>query len=183
MPPMASMREVMAETIVLERKTMALYTRFYRAFGGDPRLRDFWFAMARDEAGHVGALELVSTILEVDNSLDKPSPVSLDNASIRRLRELLESASRDAAGRISSERALTVALEIEESEIEDLVGELLAAVQDEREHQRYQRLLVHDLGDLSYMIEQYCQDQALLQRCDALVNRHAEALRRISAIP
>ena len=39
------------------------------------------------------------------------------------------------------------------------------------------RLLVHDLGELSYMIEQYCQDPALLQRCDELVNHHAETLR------
>ena len=39
------------------------------------------------------------------------------------------------------------------------------------------RLLVHDLGELSYMIEQYCQDPALLHRCDELVNHHAETLR------
>jgi hypothetical protein len=58
---------------------------------------------------------------------------------------------------------------------EDLVNALLAAVQDEREQRRYQRLLAHDLGDLSYMIEHYCQDPVLLQRCDTLVNRHAEA--------
>jgi len=178
---MASMREVMAETIALERRTMAVYVGFYRAFGADPRLRDFWFAMARDEAGHVGALDLVTTVLEVGGLLDKPSPVSLDDASIGRVRELLDVAARDAAGAITIQRALTIAVEIEESEIEDLVCNLLAAVQDEREQRRYQRLLVHDLGDLSYMIEQYCQDPVLLQRCDTLVNRHAEALRLASA--
>jgi len=178
---MASMREVMGETVALERRTMAVYASFYHSFGGDTRLRDFWFAMARDEAGHVGALELVSSVLEVSGWLDKPSPVSLDHESIRRVRELLDVATRDAAGPITIERALTIAVEIEESEIEDLVSALLAAVQDEREQRRYQRLLIHDLGDLSYMIEQYCQDPALLQRCDALVNRHAEALRLASA--
>jgi rubrerythrin len=178
---MTSMREVMAETIALERRTMAVYAGCYRAFSTDPRLRDFWFAMARDEAGHVGALELVSTVLEVGGLLDKPSPVSLDDASIGRARELLDVAARDAAGPVTIERALTIAVEIEESEIEDLVSDLLAAVQDEREQRRYQRLLVHDLGDLSYMIEQYCQDRVLLQRCDTLVNSHAEALRLASA--
>ena len=38
----------------------------------------------------------------------------------------------------------------------------------------------HDLGDLSYMIECYCQDTSLLTRCDALVERHAAALRESS---
>jgi hypothetical protein len=178
---MALMREVMAETIALERKTMAVYAGFYRAFAADPRLRDFWFAMARDEAGHVGALELVATLLEVGGSLDRPSPISLDDQSFERLRELLDRAVRDSVGPILIERALTIAVEIEESEIEDLVSDLLAGVQDEREQRRYQRLLVHDLGDLSYMIEHYCQDPALLHRCDTLVNRHAEALRLVSA--
>jgi hypothetical protein len=74
-----------------------------------------------------------------------------------------------------------VALEVEESEIEDRVGELLKAIKQEQEYERYQRLLVHDLGDLSYMIERYCQDQSLLSRCDELVERHAEALRQSSA--
>ena len=44
-----------------------------------------------------------------------------------------------------------------------------ASVQDHDEYERCQRLLVHDLGELSYMIEQHCQDPALLQRCDELV--------------
>jgi len=45
------------------------------------------------------------------------------------------------------------------------------------EYQRCQRLLVHDLGELSYMIEQHCHEPGLLQRCDELVNHHAETLR------
>ncbi len=178
---MASLREVMEVTVALERKTMALYAGFSRQFANDPRLREFWFGMARDEASHVGALALVSTMLDQGGLLDRPSPIPLDNSTILRLRELLERSSREAEGRLPLERALALAVEVEESEIEDLVGDLLRAVQDEREFERYQRLLVHDLGDLSYIIEQYCQDPALLQRCDALVNRHAEALSRSGA--
>jgi len=45
------------------------------------------------------------------------------------------------------------------------------------EYERCLRLLIHDLGELSYMIERHSQDPALLSRCDALVNRHAETLR------
>jgi rubrerythrin len=173
---MPTMREVLETTIALEKQTMALYARFARAFAKDPALHDFWFDMARDEARHVGALDLVSTVLGFEGVLDKASPVSLENSTLVRLREILDKYSRESEMPI--DRALAAALEVEETELEDLVGDLLKAVQHGDEYERYLRLLVHDLGELSYMIEQHCHNPALLQRCDALVNRHAEALRR-----
>jgi rubrerythrin len=176
---MPTMREVMETTIALEKQTMALYARFARAFAREPQLHDFWFGMARDEARHVGALDLVSTVLDFEGLLDRPSPVSLENATIVRLRALLDRHSRAADVPIA--RALEIALEVEETELEDLVGDLLKAVEQGDEYERCMRLLVHDLGELSYMIEQHAHDPALLQRCDVLVNRHAETLRRSAA--
>ncbi len=163
--------------MVLEKETMALYARYAKVFEGEPKYREFWYSMARDEANHVGALTLVSTVLECEGVLEQKSPFALEDETVRRLRTLLEQAAHSAGPSLTMENALAVALEIEESEIEDRVGELLKAVKQEREYERYQRLLVHDLGDLSYMIECYCQDTSLLARCDALVERHAEALR------
>ena len=61
----------------------------------------------------------------------------------------------------------------------DLVADMLKAVKSD-EYERCLRLLVHDLGELSYMIEHHSEDPDLLQRCDALVNRHAETLRNSS---
>ncbi len=173
------MRAVLETTIALERQTMALYARFARAFAKDSRLHDFWFGMARDEARHVGALNLVSTVLEFEGILDKPSSISLENSTIVRLRGLLDQHSR--SGEVPIERALRIALEVEETELEDLVGDLLKAVQQGDEYERCMRLLVHDLGELSYMIEQHAHDPELLRRCDALLNRHAETLRRAAA--
>jgi hypothetical protein len=178
---MPTTREVLATTISLEKQSMALYARFAKLFGGDPRLRDFWFGMARDEARHVGALDLVSTVLEMDDALDKPSPISLEDSTIVRLKQLLERFHAEAGERLGLERALAMALEVEETELEDLVADLLKAVQAPDEYERCLRLLVHDLGELSYMIERNCTDTALLQRCDALCDRHAEALRHSSA--
>ena len=176
---MPTTREVLKTTINLEKQTMSLYARFARSFAKDPRLHDFWFGMARDEARHVGALELVSTVLDFEGALDRPSPISLENSTIVRLRELLNR--HKGTAEIPIARALALALEIEESELEDLVGDLLKAVQQGDEYERWMRLLVHDLGELSYMIEQYAHDAELLRRCDALVNRHAETLRRAAA--
>jgi rubrerythrin len=175
---MPSLREVMEATMALEKETMGLYARYAKVFEGEPKFRDFWYSMARDEANHVGALTLVSTVLECEGLLEQASPFALEDETVRRLRNLLKQAADNAKPALTIEKALAVALEIEESEIEDRVGELLKAIKQEREYERYQRLLVHDLGDLSYMIECYCQDTSLLTRCDALVERHAEALRQ-----
>ena len=175
------MREMMEATMVLEKETMALYARYAKVFEAEPKFREFWYSMARDEANHVGALTLVSTVLECEGLLEQPSPFAMEDEMVRRLRAVLQEALANAAPGVTMEQALTVALEVEESEIEDRVGELLKAIKREEEYERYQRLLVHDLGDLSYMIECYCQDQSLLSRCDELVERHAEALRQSSA--
>jgi rubrerythrin len=170
-------REVLQTTIVLERQSMALYARFAKMFNASPELHEFWFGMARDEARHVGALELVSTVLESEGVLDQPSPIAVQAEVISRLRTLLETYLKKELKSLSLDQALAIALEVEETELEDMVGDLLKALQRRDEYERCQRLLVHDLGELSYMIEQHCQDPELLQRCDELVNHHAETLR------
>lgn len=174
-------REVLETTIALEKQSMALYARFAKIFRADPAMHEFWFGMARDEARHVGALDLVSTVLEFEDVLDRASPIPLQADAIARLRGLLERHLREPAETISIERALTIALEVERTELEDLVGDLLKALQRRDEYERCQRLLVHDLGELSYMIERHCDDPALLQQCDELLNHHAETLRNTAA--
>ncbi|MGH7865222.1 MAG: hypothetical protein ACREQB_09540 [Candidatus Binataceae bacterium] len=178
---MATTRQVLETTIDLEKQSMALYARFAKIFASNPKLRDFWFGMARDEARHVGALDLVETVLDMEGKLDADSPVSLDDAIIGKLRGLLGKYRRDDAMPRTIERALAIAVEVEETELEDMVADLLRAVQSPDEYERCMRLLVHDLGELSYMIEQHSQDAALQERCDALVNRHAESLRANTA--
>lgn len=174
---MPTTREVLETTIALERQSMALYARFAKLFRQTPELHDFWFSMARDEARHVGALDLVSTVLELEGMLDQPSPIALEERLIARLRAQLDSYLTEPPEAVSVERALAIALEVEETELEDLVGDLLKALQRRDEYERCQRLLVHDLSELSYMIERHCADAALLERCDTLVDHHAATLR------
>jgi hypothetical protein len=180
-PLVPTTRELLEATIALEKQSMALYARFAKIFSEDPGLHEFWFNMARDEARHVGALDLVSTVLELEDVLDKPSPIAMRAEDIERLRAMLVRCLNQPADALVLERALTIALEVEETELEDMVGDLLRALKQNDEYERCQRLLVHDLGELSYMIEQHCHDPALLQRCDELVNHHAETLRHCTA--
>jgi hypothetical protein len=116
-------------------------------------------------------------VLNLEGKLDQPSPVSIDDATIIRLRELHAQFENRAKPGLALEQALKIALEVEETELEDLVADLLKALKSD-EYERCLRLLVHDLGELSYMIEQNSQNPDLLSRCDALVNRHAEELRK-----
>jgi hypothetical protein len=175
---MPTTREVLEATIALERRSMALYARLAKAFAGNPRVHDFCFDLARAAARHVGALDLVSAVLELEGVLDRHSPVTLEEATVAKLDAILRRGVEAARSGIDIEQALGLALEVEETELEDKVGDLLKALQQHDEYERCMRLLVHDLGELSYMIEQYCQDPAMLQRCDELVNHHAETLRR-----
>jgi hypothetical protein len=173
---MPTNREVLDLTIALERESMAIYARFAKIFSAQASLHEFWFGMARDEARHIGALHLVATVLELEGQLDRPSPVAMRDATVKHVRELMASCGRNEDAQISIERSLKMALDVEETELEDLVSDLLKALQKGDEYESCMRMLVHDLGELSYMIEQHCQDPAMLQRCDALVNRHAENL-------
>ncbi len=173
----ATIREVLDAAIELERKTMALYTAFVRTFKDRDELRGFWFGMARHEAGHCGALALVESLIESDPSLVGDRKVWFDETTVVRLRGLLTAYLKEARRAVDIDRALTMALDIESSELEDVVVDLLQVVKDRRWRDQAVQMLIHDLGDLSFMIEKYTTDEALLARADELVERRVGGLR------
>jgi rubrerythrin len=174
----ATIREVLDVAIELERKTMALYTVFVRTFKNTDDLRGFWFSMARHEAGHCGALALVESLLESDPTLAGDRKVWFDDTTVARLRALLTAYVKEARRGVDIERALTMALDIESSELEDVVVDLLQVVKDRRWRDQAVQMLIHDLGDLSFMIEKYTTDEQLLARADELVERRVGGLRK-----
>src|SRR4029453_2961592 len=84
-----TVREVLDTAIELEKKTMALYVAFVKAFPRPEEVRNFWFGMAPHEAGHSGALALVESIGQTDPVGGEQSKVWLDDATVPRLRSLL----------------------------------------------------------------------------------------------
>ena len=174
-----TVREVLDTAIELEKKTMALYVAFMNAFPRPEEVRNFWFGMARHEAGHCGALALVESIVETDPERGEQSKVWLDAATVSRLRSLLTGYLREArGGSLSLERAFEMAIDIESSELEDVVVDMLSLVRSPRWRERAIQLLIHDLGDLSYMVERHSKNEALLARADALIERHVGGLAR-----
>ncbi len=174
----ATIREVLDVAIELERKTMALYTILVRTFKNTDDLRGFWFSMARHEAGHCGALALVESLLESDPTLAGDRKVWFDDTTVARLRALLTAYAKEARRGVDVERALTMALDIESSELEDVVVDLLQVVKDRRWRDQAVQMLIHDLGDLSFMIEKYTTDEKLLARADELVEHRVAGLRK-----
>jgi len=172
-----TIREVLDTAIELEKKTMALYVTFVRRFPHPTEVRNFWFGMARHEAGHCGALALVESILESDPSAAR-TLIWFDPTTVTRLRSLLAAYAREARGRVRLERAFEMAIDLEASELEDVVVDMMKVVKSPEWRQRAIQLLIHDLGDLSYMIERYTPNESLLARADALVERRVGGLKR-----
>ena len=173
-----TVREVLDTAIELEKRTMALYVSFVQAFPRPEEVRNFWFGMARHEAGHCGALALVESIVQTDPKRGERSKVWLDDATVNRLRSLLTAYLREVKSGVSLERAFEMAIDVEGSELEDVVVEMLSLVRSPRWRERAIQLLIHDLGDLSYMVERYTKNERLLARADALIERHVGGLKR-----
>jgi len=174
-----TVREVLDIAIELEKKTMALYVAFMNAFPRPEEVRNFWFGMARHEAGHCGALALVESIVQTDPGRGEDAKVWLDEATVSRLRALIAAYSREVKTEdISLERAFEMAIDLEASELEDVVVDMMKVVKSPEWRQRAIQLLIHDLGDLSYMIERHTPNEGLLARADALVERRVGGLAR-----
>src|SRR5690242_13759876 len=168
-----TVREVLDTAIELEKKTMALYVSFVKVFPRPEEVRNFWFGMARHEAGHCGALALVESIVQTDPERGEQTKVWLDEATVSRLRSLLGAYQREVkSGSVTLARALEMAIDIEGSELEDVVVEMLSLVRSPQWRERAIQLLIHDMGDLAYMVERYTKDEHLLARADALIERH-----------
>jgi rubrerythrin len=165
-----TIREVLDAAIELEKKTMTLYLRFVKAFRRPEEVRNFWFGMARHEAGHCGALALVESMVETDPRAAK-TRVWFDPTTVTRLRSLLSAYARESRAGVPLERALEMAIDLEASELEDVVVDMMKVVKSPEWRQRAIQLLIHDLGDLSYMVERYTGNEMLLARADALVER------------
>jgi rubrerythrin len=173
-----TIREVLDTAIELEKKTMALYVRFVELFPRPDEVRNFWFNMARHEAGHCGALALVESVVESDPKAAAKTRVWFDPRTAARLRALLSAYLREARAGVKLERAFEMTLDVEASELEDVVADMMKVVKDSEWRRRGIQLLIHELGDLSYMIEKYTPNEGMLARADALVERRVGGLAR-----
>jgi hypothetical protein len=179
----AMLRKLIEAAMDLERRTMQLYCRFETMFPEPVEVRAFWFDMAQHESRHFGALGLVAGLLESAPDRTLPAAPRLTKDHVVRLGKLLSAAEAEARRGVGLTRAFEIALSIEGSEVEDLVLDLITALKGESERERAVRLLIHDLGDLSYMIEKYGGSKSLLARADKVIEQQLNRLRTTPAAP
>jgi len=175
--PPELLRKLIDVAMELERRTMHLYCTYESLFQKPDEVRAFWFDMAEHESRHYGALAMVAGLLESTPERTLPAAPKLTRAHVMHMRALLTSGEAEAIPGLSLTRAFETALDIECSEIEDLVLDLLSALKGERERERATQLLIHDLGDLSYMVEKYGSSRALLARVDRVIEQQVSRLR------
>ncbi|HYD47354.1 MAG TPA: hypothetical protein VEB21_03360 [Terriglobales bacterium] len=171
------LRQLIDAAMALERRTMQLYCRFESKFSEPEEVRAFWFEMAQHESRHFGALALVAGLLESAPERTLPAAPALTREHVVHLQTLLEKAEGEVEKDLTLTRAFELTLEIEGSEIEDLVLDLLQVLKGEAERERATQLLIHDLGDLSYMIEKYGDNEDLLARADQVIEQQLTKLR------
>jgi hypothetical protein len=179
----AMLRKLIEAAMDLERRTMQLYCRFETMFPEPAEVRAFWFDMAQHESRHFGALGLVAGLLESAPDRTLPAAPRLTRDHVVRLGKLLSAAEAEARQGVNLTRAFEIALSIEGSEVEDLVLDLITALKGESERERAVRLLIHDLGDLSYMIEKYGGSKTLLARADRVIEQQLSRLRATPVLP
>lgn len=175
--PPELLRRLIDAAMMLERRTMQLYCRFETMFPEPEEVRAFWFDMAQHESRHFGALALVAGLLESAPERTLPAAPTLTREHVEHLRDQLDRAERETEKKMSLTRAFEIALGIEGSEIEDLVLDLLEILKGESERERAMQSLIHDLGDLSYMIEKYGDDEDLLARADQVIEQQLARMR------
>jgi hypothetical protein len=166
-----TIKAVLETAMELEKRSMALYMLFVKAFRTPADVRRFWFGMARHEAGHYGALMLVESVLDMEPEVTPRRTVWFDPSTVVRLRSLLAAYTREAKSGVPLERAFEMAIDIEGSELEEVVVDLLQVLRDPLWREQAIQLLIHDLGDLSYMVERFTRNSRLLARADELVER------------
>ena len=163
------LQQLIAEAKRLESLSMSIYVKLAQTFRSNRELHEFWVSMARHEAGHVGALELLEATIEI---ADAEPAIRHTSEATSAAAHTIERLRREVEAAITLERAFAVAVELEGTELEDLVLDLVHSLADREQRDQAAQMVVHDLSDLSLMIEKYTSDDELLARADALVEKH-----------
>ncbi len=150
---------------------MTVYVRFGHRFCDNPEIHRFWMSMARHEAAHVGALELLDSMRR-ESELDLE--ISISSEGVATAAALIERVARESEQALTLDRAFELAIELEGGELEDMVLDLIHGLADRAERDQAARMLVHDLSDLSLMIEKHADNDELLVRADELVESHVD---------
>jgi len=152
----------------IERLVSKIYFRFSHLFLLKPKLRDFWWEMAKEEEQHACILSACRALIE--NYEDEKLDPSINLHKADELKQwLLAYLSRGIAS-MDVEAAFRIALEIESSEIDVIYGRLLQ-LGGPKIAKTMENLGVPasvQRQKLKLAMRQFCSDPELLQAAEGL---------------
>ena len=152
----------------IERLVSKIYFRFSHLFFPKPKLRDFWWEMAKEEEQHACILNACRAVIE--NYEDEKLDPSISRHKADELKQWLLTYLNRGMASISVEEAFRIALEIESSEIDVIYGRLLQ-LGGPKIAKTMENLGVPasvQRQKLKFALRQFCSDPELLQAAEGL---------------
>ena len=117
------MTQVLERCSQLEQRVADIYSQFAATFNDDKELCSFWLGMAEEEKHHSKILQAEKTALEVDSDTGYFMPEF--PAKLEEMDRLLKGVEEQARMGVERDEAFTLALEIEQSEMNVIYRDLV----------------------------------------------------------
>jgi hypothetical protein len=152
----------------IERLVAKIYFRFSHLFFLQPKLRDFWWEMAKEEEQHACILNACRALIE--NYEDEKLDPSMTLHKTEELKEWLLAFLNRGMASLGVDEAFRIALEIESSEIDAIYGRLLQ-LGGPKIAKTMENLGVPasvQRQKLKFVLRQFCANQELLEAAEKL---------------
>jgi hypothetical protein len=117
------MTEVLGRCSILEQRVADIYSQFAGSLNDDRELESFWLGMAEEEKHHSKILAAEKAALEVDSDTGYFMPEF--SAKLVEMDALLKRAEEKARLGVIKDEAFTLALELEQSELNTIYRDLV----------------------------------------------------------
>jgi len=119
--------ELLSVAIKIERKAADIYRLLHDRFREDEMASYLWYSLSMEEEGHAAFIEAEMNML--NSSPDAFGETTVDVAPILASLKMMEDAERDIRGNpVTLEKAVSLALKIEEEMVEKKYGNLVEIV-------------------------------------------------------
>ena len=169
------MTEVLRRCSELEQRVSDIYSQFAGALNDDKEMESFWLGMAEEEKHHGKILAAEKAALEVDSDTGYFMPEF--SAKLTEMDAMLKRAEEKARTGVTKDEAFTLALELEQSELNTIYRDLVvmgrAAVKLMARHMDQSLSIPKHQQDLLQGVKRFAPTAAVREKAEAwaLANR------------
>lgn len=162
------MTEVLQRCSELEQRVANIYSQFAHSLREDQELESFWLGMAEEEKHHGKILAAEKAALEVNSDTGYFMPEF--SAKLAEMDALLTRIEEKARARVSKDEAFTLAIELEQSELNTIYRDLVlmgrAAVKLMARHMDQSLSLPKHQQDLLTGIQRFTLNEQLRRQAE-----------------